>query len=58
MTGAQPRIPLCGNPRCNGWIGVDEEHRPIPCLECREDLAPGKTLRVNDCDPSSRYNRR
>lgn len=31
----------------NGWMGYDEEHRPIPCYICRPNLT--KTAQVNDC---------
>lgn len=45
------------DPRCrNGWLGYDDEHRPIPCLQCRDHLRAG-TVRTNDCStgyPSAR----
>lgn len=25
--------------RCGGWLGEDEEGRPVPCLRCRPHLA-------------------
>ncbi|MBF6138085.1 hypothetical protein IU501_34520 [Nocardia otitidiscaviarum] len=38
----------CDNPRCRrpGWIGYDNELRPIPCRICKEHLT--KTLITND----------
>ncbi|QII05907.1 hypothetical protein BH93_11460 [Rhodococcoides fascians A25f] len=30
----------------NGWIGYDDEARPIPCLRCRPHLA--QTATIND----------
>lgn len=38
------------DPRCrNGWIGDDEDGRPIPCRQCKPHLE--HTTRVNDCAP-------
>lgn len=35
------------DPRCHrGWLGYDEERRPIPCLICRPHLT--KTTVTND----------
>lgn len=51
MTGPA-RMPLCGRSRCNGWLGTDDEGRPIPCLDCRPHLR--KTVETNDCDPATR----
>ncbi|HEY9316112.1 hypothetical protein [Williamsia sp.] len=34
--------PPAHDPRCdNGWLGIDDEMRPIPCLQCRPHLARG-----------------
>jgi hypothetical protein len=36
----QPRT--CRNPNCRkGWLGEDDEGRPIPCLECKDHLLRG-----------------
>jgi hypothetical protein len=33
--------------RCrNGWLGLDDEQRPIPCLHCKPHLA--KTADIRD----------
>jgi hypothetical protein len=41
----QPRS--CRDPRCRkGWIGTDDEGRPIPCLACKPHLA--KTTTTHD----------
>lgn len=42
----------CGNPQCTGWLGYDDEHRPIPCYDHRPHLRT--TVDVNDCDPETR----
>jgi hypothetical protein len=40
------------DPRCrNGWIGDDEDGRPIPCRTCKPHLST--TARVDDCAPES-----
>ncbi|MFB8281171.1 DciA family protein [Nocardia colli] len=31
----------------DGWLGHDDEHKPIPCLICRPNLV--KTAQINDC---------
>jgi hypothetical protein len=47
----QDSAPRCGNPNCDGWIGLDPETRvPIPCVECRPHL--GRRAAINDSDPS------
>lgn len=30
----------CRNPNCRppGWLGTDDEGRPIPCMECKDHL--------------------
>lgn len=45
-------MPKCGDPHCRGWLGFDDDHRPIPCLKCRDHLV--KTVETNDCDPTAR----
>lgn len=36
--------PSCRNPNCrNGWLGEDEEGRPIPCLDHKPHLIKGTT---------------
>lgn len=35
------RDPRCGNGCPKGWIGYDDEHRPIPCLICKDHLLKG-----------------
>jgi hypothetical protein len=47
----QPSLPLAvpppHDPRCTkGWIGFDDEDRPIPCLQCRPKLAPEERRRA------------
>lgn len=53
----QPRA--CRDPRCRrGWLGNDEEGRPIPCLSCKPHLA--RTKSSNDfaeSQPSARAQR-
>lgn len=36
------RDPRCGNGCPKGWIGYDDEGRPIPCLACKPHLAVTK----------------
>jgi hypothetical protein len=34
----------CRNPNCRkGWVGTDDEGRPIPCLDCKPHLATTAT---------------
>lgn len=40
----------------NGWMGYDEEYRPIPCYICRPNLA--KPAQVNDCGTENQPLRR
>lgn len=41
-----PPAPKPHDPRCKkGWLGHDEEDRPIPCLQCRPKLAPEERRR-------------
>lgn len=44
-------LPPCGRPGCKGWLGYDDEYRPIPCLVCRPELR--KTVRSNDISEGS-----
>lgn len=40
-------VPAPHDPRCKkGWLGLDDEDRPIPCLQCRPKLAPGERRRA------------
>ncbi len=39
--------PRCGNGRPKGWVGEDDEGRPIPCLQCKDHLLKG-TSTVRD----------
>jgi hypothetical protein len=40
-------VPPPHDPRCQkGWIGFDDEDRPIPCLQCRPKLAPEERRRA------------
>ncbi|WP_330253075.1 hypothetical protein OG874_00220 [Nocardia sp. NBC_00565] len=41
------RDPRCGNGCPKGWIGYDDEGRPIPCLACKPHLAK-TSADVND----------
>lgn len=49
--------PPCRDPRCRkGWVGQDDEGRPIPCLYCKDHLIKG-TVQDNDFaerEPSAR----
>ena len=43
----EPEPPKCRDPRCRrGWVGHDDEGRPIPCLDCKPHLR--KTSTAND----------
>ncbi|MGW4720895.1 hypothetical protein [Nocardia sp. NPDC004260] len=47
----EPADRPCRDARCRrGWIGADDEGRPIPCLACKPHLA--KTSTTNDCAES------
>lgn len=36
----EPDPPACRDPRCRkGWLGTDDEQRPIPCPACKPHLA-------------------
>ena len=39
----EPQPQPCRNPKCHrGWLGTDEEGRPIPCADCKPHLAAGR----------------
>jgi hypothetical protein len=37
----RPRCRRCGG---SGWLGVDDEERPIPCPECKDHLLGGTAV--------------
>ncbi|NEW42753.1 hypothetical protein GV794_02100 [Nocardia cyriacigeorgica] len=44
----------CRNPQCRrGWLGNDNDGRPIPCLGCKPHLAQTKTINDHSERPPS-----
>jgi hypothetical protein len=46
--GEPDEAPRCRDSRCRrGWLGHDDDGRPIPCLTCKPHLT--RTTTTNDC---------
>lgn len=55
--GERPDRPPCPDPRCRkGWLGHDDEGRPIPCLRCKDHLIKGTSTTSDfaEREPSAR----
>lgn len=55
--GDRPDRPPCPDPRCRkGWLGHDDEGRPIPCLRCKDHLIKGTSTTSDfaEREPSAR----